>query len=129
MALNKERVGLLVDALRSGEYQQGRGYLTKDGRDCCLGVACKVAIKNGLDIQSTADEYNKIVSYGTDEDNSTSILPGCVAKWYGFEDDNPNNPIIVIDGKRFAAAEHNDSDKQPFDKIADGFKDLIKEVA
>lgn len=31
-----------VAALRSGKYQQGRDYLCKDNRYCCLGVACEV---------------------------------------------------------------------------------------
>ena len=31
-----------VAALRSGQYQQGKGYLKKDGRYCCLGVLCSV---------------------------------------------------------------------------------------
>jgi hypothetical protein len=32
-----------VEALRSGEYQQGEGHLFKDDSYCCLGVLCKVA--------------------------------------------------------------------------------------
>ena len=31
-----------VAALRSGEYEQGQGYLQKDGKFCCLGVLCHV---------------------------------------------------------------------------------------
>jgi hypothetical protein len=33
-----------VDALRSGKYKQGKGYLhSKDDTFCCLGVLCDVA--------------------------------------------------------------------------------------
>lgn len=32
-----------VEALRSGNYQQGRYSLKKDGKYCCLGVLCEVA--------------------------------------------------------------------------------------
>lgn len=33
-----------TDALRSGEYKQGKNRLrTKDGRLCCLGVLCEIA--------------------------------------------------------------------------------------
>ena len=32
-----------VEALRSGEYEQGRGALLRDGRYCCLGVLCVVS--------------------------------------------------------------------------------------
>lgn len=31
-----------VGALRSGEYTQGRDFLEKDGKFCCLGVLCDV---------------------------------------------------------------------------------------
>lgn len=29
-----------LEALRSGEYKQGRAYLRKDDKFCCLGVLC-----------------------------------------------------------------------------------------
>lgn len=32
-----------VEALRSGEYEQGRLKLNSHGRYCCLGVLCDVA--------------------------------------------------------------------------------------
>ena len=31
-----------LDALRSGEYEQGTEHLYKDGKYCCLGVALEV---------------------------------------------------------------------------------------
>ena len=37
-----------VAKLRSGEYEQGKGYLNDDGKMCCLGVLCEVAIEDGL---------------------------------------------------------------------------------
>jgi hypothetical protein len=33
----------LIDALRSGEYEQGYFKLERDGCFCCLGVACRVS--------------------------------------------------------------------------------------
>ena len=43
--LDPERKALLVAALRSGEYQQGRGRLYDgiEGGYCCYGVACVLA--------------------------------------------------------------------------------------
>jgi hypothetical protein len=35
-------------ALRSGEYQQGKGQLNCDNTYCCLGVACDIAVKEGM---------------------------------------------------------------------------------
>ena len=32
-----------IDALESGEYEQGKGKLCRDGKFCCLGVAADVA--------------------------------------------------------------------------------------
>jgi len=32
-----------IKALESGRYKQGTGYLRKDDRYCCLGVACEVS--------------------------------------------------------------------------------------
>lgn len=34
-----------VKALRSGEYEQGEGFLCKNGRFCCLGVLIDVAVE------------------------------------------------------------------------------------
>lgn len=53
-----------VDALRSGKYKQGRKALTEIiddvDFDCCLGVACKVAIENGLSIPVSTGTMNGI---------------------------------------------------------------------
>ena len=32
-----------VNALRSGKYEQCKGSLTRDGKYCCLGVACEIS--------------------------------------------------------------------------------------
>jgi len=37
-----------VAALRSGEYVKGRNHLQKDGKFCCLGVLCELAVKAGI---------------------------------------------------------------------------------
>ncbi len=34
-----------IDALRSGEYVQGRRALQRDGKFCCLGVLCNLHAK------------------------------------------------------------------------------------
>lgn len=55
ITMSKRGLDLWTEALESGEYKQGEGYLRKrnpDGEEtfCCLGVACEVAIKDGLDL-------------------------------------------------------------------------------
>lgn len=42
--MNPEIKAKWVAALRSGDYEQGRGYLHRGGF-CCLGVACDLFIK------------------------------------------------------------------------------------
>lgn len=44
-----------VEALRSGEYKQGENTLLRDGKFCCLGVACVVA---------GVQDINSVCSYG-----------------------------------------------------------------
>ena len=71
-----------VEALESGKYQQGKGYLhvvTKDGDNlyCCLGVACALYNEEqqaGMHIQDY-DEVtgNKVVSYN---DHDYYLPPG-----------------------------------------------------
>lgn len=45
--MDQEIKKLWIDALRSGEYNQGEGALrTNDNRFCCLGVLCDIAAVN-----------------------------------------------------------------------------------
>lgn len=96
MTVDKARVRLLVDALRSGEFTQGHGYLNRRGKQCCLGVGCIIALRNDAEVSaSQADEPNETVSYydrtkfGRYEDLSDTHLPIVVRDWYGFDSHNP----------------------------------------
>lgn len=44
-----------VQALRSGRYEQGKGRLNKDGKFCCLGVACELYIEDGGQLERVAE--------------------------------------------------------------------------
>jgi hypothetical protein len=76
----------LVEALRSGRFQQGRSALTfKSGAgqeyDCCLGVACKVYIEEGNKlVVATSSTGNECIVY----DGQRNYLPEAVQKWLGF---------------------------------------------
>lgn len=37
-----------VDALRSGEFKQGKRFLQHKDKYCCLGVACVIAERHGV---------------------------------------------------------------------------------
>lgn len=40
--MNQELKTRWISALRSGEYEQGQGYLCKDRKYCCLGVLADI---------------------------------------------------------------------------------------
>jgi hypothetical protein len=87
-----------VAALRSGEYKQGRNRLrNEDDTFCCLGVACDLAIKAGLEnLQwggpNTADPGGWVRSYRIEilDDlgmrfGGTMYLPTLVRDWLGLQ--------------------------------------------
>lgn len=47
---------LWLKALRSGEFEQTTGTLERHGAFCCLGVACKVAEKEGVSVERHGDK-------------------------------------------------------------------------
>ena len=73
-----------VEALRSGEYEQGVSYLhinRDDGEDfCCLGVACELYQKENGSPLMQETLHSKIVTYNS----CRSILPYVVKDWLGL---------------------------------------------
>jgi hypothetical protein len=119
MQINRERVKLLVDALRSGEYEQGRSYLRQDDSFCCLGVACEVARKNGLEGNWELSNYGAgIQTFGNREYSSIAMLPAAVIYWYGFDGEDPHLRLTST----MTATQANDYYKLSFEEIADGFE-------
>lgn len=92
----KESVRLWLEALRSGQYAQGKEHLLKDGRYCCLGVACSIYQKvngNPLTIKTlpkTQYRPEGVVAFYRDgiddpeEKDLPSFLPPDVQKWLGL---------------------------------------------
>lgn len=67
---NKTNIKLWLDALVSGEFEQGLQYLrTSDNKYCCLGVACVVAARNGADerIGQVTPGFQTMPEYALDE--------------------------------------------------------------
>lgn len=120
MTLNKERIKLFVTALRSGQYAQTRHTLhdTIDNSYCCLGVACRVAKLNGLELEEIEE---RSIHYGTASFNGvTTELPKAVIKWYGFDSDGDLSLVHhSLDDKSYTAMEANDRDGLSFSEIAD----------
>lgn len=93
-----------IEALRSGKYKQGIGFLNNNGKYCCLGVLCEAM---GVVGDPTVDG---IVGYG-----------GC------FKVLNPD--VLRKSGLRHVECddliEMNDTERQPFTKIADYIEENI----
>jgi hypothetical protein len=91
--MNPDKKKMWIDALLSGEYEQGKGALKTSQGYCCYGVLCEVAIKDGLDLVVSGDKKYDTVRYG----DSTTTIPTQVAKWAGLDKYNPNTDIPVGD--------------------------------
>jgi len=131
-----ENVRKLVEALRSGRFIQGRDKLESKysetlTKHCCLGVACRIAIENGLDLQVRESEFiTGPTWFGGGEGNwpaSTTSLPFEVSKWLGFtsgqDDEYDSDPVLLDeDGNETSAIRLNDVRRYTFDQIADAFE-------
>lgn len=105
-----------VEALRSGKYLQGKGYLAQQDdsgeyRYCCLGVACEI-LREELNLEISGKGRQKEYHY-----NSYSLLPKIVAvvsnlntQEGGFRDKNGNEICLTS---------LNDDTKKTFAEIAD----------
>lgn len=133
--VNKERIQLWVDALRSGEYRQATGALQAIpkgwaiGEDekgyCCLGVACEVALRtdpDSLHPDLWPAESQSLVDYW----GNLAHLPPEVVDWYGLPSPDPMLPYLKpTDDDEMAsmsAAELNDDYDFDFSEIADAIE-------
>ena len=75
-----------VHALRSGKYKQGESYLARRDEDgqtcfCCLGVACALAIEEGLPVDmQRPTAWGSVFLY----DGEGQFMPGSVRQWLGL---------------------------------------------
>jgi hypothetical protein len=98
-------------ALRSGDYEQGRGALRTDYGFCCLGVLCDLAARDGV-VEAVQDE-----SGYWQYDDETGRLPRSVFEWADLDDSNPQ---VMIHGMYLVElATLNDDLRWDFDAIAD----------
>ena len=99
-----------VEALRSGQYRQGKGVLNNRDTYCCLGVACEVAVKNKvLDVQY--EDYPNF-NYKVYDGYKTQ-LPPSVMEWLGVR-----TPMGAYKKPYTSLAILNDYDNYTFDMIA-----------
>lgn len=135
--MNRANMRKWIDALRGGEYRQGRSYLKYQfGNEityCCLGVVCDLMEREGLD--PGLHEY-KIPNVWEHRDTGTAwirtprgggTLPGIAQEWLGIETDNPLLKAVIREAgtvrmrDRFAT-ELNDCDLATFADIADAIE-------
>jgi len=124
--MNRDIAEKWVDALRSGEYTQIKHRLAKDGpyeKDhCFLGVLCELAIKEGLPVTKTWDEYHQCYRYG---DFSTDVLPDIVKVWAGMR-----SPEGSYENGDACLSANNDSSTDPhdFNRIAEVIESRVDEL-
>ena len=81
---------LWIAALRSDEYEQGKFVLharnSNGDKFCCLGVACDLARKNGVELNVSVRQMDgeDIVLY----DGKEAFLPDKVQTWLGVYSNN-----------------------------------------
>ena len=83
--MNQEIKTKWLEALRSGEYKQGKGIL-KDDKDnyCCLGVLCQIHSKE-TNTEWGVNEGNNLFNYL----NDSFALPNVVFNWANLESQSP----------------------------------------
>jgi hypothetical protein len=97
-----------VAALRSGKYKQTRHVLCDRNGHCCLGVACEVAIENGVPLTRESTEFGRVLF----NVYALSLLPYQVRDWLGLR----NAGGTYGDG---SLLHDNDSRGLTFEQIAD----------
>lgn len=100
-----------VAALRSGKYQQGLGYLSRNGCFCCLGVLCDLAAKDGVCKWDASKIAGRLFI-----DESDVALPQVVREWAGVLSANPR---LIYDDIDIPVSELNDEIGLKFPQIAD----------
>lgn len=118
--MNRESVAKWVAALRSGEYLQGRGMLANGGKYCCLGVACDLAVKDGVpvnvDERACCGELRPCGNTTVYFDDEGTYLPTSVMMWLGT---NERNPSARYADKEYTLSRLNDDGAFSFLDIAD----------
>lgn len=99
--MNQEVKQKWVEALRSGKYKQGQGYLRKGDNYCCLGVLCDL---NGGAEWILSDHPRKpIYNYGDELRNE--IPPKFIREWAEISDDVMETLVYYNDTKDFTFEE------------------------
>lgn len=132
--MNPEIKARWVAALRSGEYEQGKNFLNRDGKFCCLGVLSEIAVQDGvIDPPEEVGLASGDLLEGLAYDGCRGHLSQEVSKWAGFpsEYDNWNQeeiydsiPRVLVDGEPCPLSYLNDHGKN-FSELADLIEEYL----
>lgn len=102
-----------LEALRSGEYQQGKNMLRNDDDTfCCLGVLCDIySKKENIPWENETDEERKFFTI----EGEGGVLSLSVSKWAGFG--TYSSTLLLSDGHSLVGL--NDVEDYTFAQIAD----------
>lgn len=131
----------LVDALRSGEYEQGhRQVRPRSNQFCCLGVGCDISKLGKWEQRSTDDmSYMYIINgvpgifqFPTDVADYFGFEPSATLKqhrdWYDHEADyDYTDPLIIVpsrvaNGDRLITCSRANDNGYTFEEIADAIE-------
>jgi len=88
--MDKELKKKWVDALRSGKYEQGRGYLCNEGLYCCVGVLAEI---KGIP-KHKAEASDSLYLY----QGQKNMLPAITLYELGLTDDKVHVLVDMNDG-------------------------------
>lgn len=124
-SMNPEIKALWVAALRSGEYEQCQGALTRVDRMggesyCCLGVLSKLGVDAGVTRRSRK-KWEDRYWYGPaarwpEYRGSSGLPPQAVSEWAGLAESNPR---VEYDGRTQPLSALNDTFDLSLAEIAD----------
>lgn len=104
-----------LSELRSGRYKQGKEFLNKDEKLCCLGVLCEIAVDEGVITRQV--RTSGVVAY---DQSVTGVLPEKVSKWAGLPDNNPWIEFPVLPDEQYITQRPNGRDSGPISNANDG---------
>lgn len=95
MKPNKKNIRKWVERLESGKVKQTTRMLARKRNKsysyCCLGVACELAVKNGVKISREKTRY------GLSYDCRSHSLPQVVSDWLGIDYDAEAELVTMND--------------------------------
>lgn len=90
--MNKEIKARWINALLSGEYEQGKGFLrSPEGEYCCLGVLCDLYSKD------TGIEWGKGRSGANTMHGLDGMTSNEVDRWAGFVESTQYTPELSVE--------------------------------